>query len=237
MKGIIDIHAHILPDIDDGAYNMEEAQEMLMMAFRQGIHNIIATPHYKRGQSPEYIIKLYRKLQQSAFEIHKQYQIFLGQEILYSEDILEDLKEKRAFTMCGSTYVLIEFDPFIPYSRMFQSLRKIILARYIPILAHMERYPCLRKKGRVKELIDSGCMLQMNYSSITGYPFNKNVRWCRHQIKKEYVHMMGTDMHHINKRKPEIKKALIWINKHCRLETYQKLVCGNSEAMLKEKNE
>lgn len=237
MQGIIDIHAHILPGLDDGAANMEEAKTMLELAYGQGIRKIIATPHYKRGQNLEHIMEVSRQLQQKAYEIHKNYRIFLGQEILYSEDILEDLREKRALTMCGSNYVLVEFSPLISYTRLFQGLRKLILARYIPILAHVERYLCLREKGRVNELINIGSMLQMNYCSIAGSKLNSEVRWCRRQIQEENVHMMGTDMHHMNKRTPVIKNSLTWMRKSCSMETYQKLVSSNAQNILKKRKQ
>lgn len=237
MQEIIDIHAHILPGLDDGAFNMEEAQAMLQLAYSQGICKIIATPHYKRGQNRQFILEAGQRLQEKAYEINSQYQILLGQEILYFEDMMDDLRENKIFTMCQSRYLLIEFDPRISYSMMLQSLRKIIFACYIPILAHMERYLCLREKGKVEELIRSGCMLQMNYCSIIGTGFSSDIRWCRNQIRLGYVHMMGTDMHHYGGRGPEIKKALKWIRKHCGMDTYQKLVRGNAEEILKEKKQ
>ncbi len=235
MQGIIDIHAHVLPGVDDGAANMEEARAMLKMAYSQGIRSIIATPHYKRGQDLVHIMELITKLQQEAHQIHKHYNLYLGQEILYYEDLLEDLREKKVITMCGSNYVLVEFPPSVSYSRLFQCLRKIILARYIPILAHMERYLCLRERGRVNELIDSGCMLQMNYSSIIGSRLNYGVRWCRCQIQEEHIHMLGTDMHNMNERKPEIEKALAWIKKNCSKDMYQKLVSNHAQNILKKR--
>lgn len=236
MQEIIDIHAHVLPGLDDGAADMEEAKAMLKMAYSQGIRKIIVTPHYKRGQDPKQIMELNRRLQWEARKIDKCFNLYLGQEILYCEDILQDLKERRALTMCGSHYVLIEFPPLVPYSRMFQSLRKIILARYIPILAHMERYTCLREKGRVKELINSGCIMQMNYCSIAGSRFKRQVRWCRLQIQEGNIHMLGTDMHHMNERTPEIENALIWIKKNCSLEMYQNLTGNYALNILKKKN-
>ena len=53
---IIDIHSHILPGIDDGARNMDEAIEMLKMAIQEGINEMVVTPHYEVGveQSAKY---------------------------------------------------------------------------------------------------------------------------------------------------------------------------------------
>ena len=46
-KGLFDIHCHIVPSVDDGASSAEEAYKMLQMEYRQGVRNIIATPHYR----------------------------------------------------------------------------------------------------------------------------------------------------------------------------------------------
>lgn len=236
MREILDIHAHILPGIDDGARNMEEAQAMLQNAFSQGITRIIATPHYRRGQDPHFIQETKQKLQEKAHEIYDQYQIFLGQEIFYFEELPDELKKKNVITMCSSRYLLIEFDPMVTYSRLLQSIRKIIFTGYIPILAHIERYLCLRDDGRIKELIHSGCMLQMNYSSIIGRRHFRDIHWCRKQICQGYVHMMGTDMHHSNEWDLEIKKAIKWLKKNCSREMYEQLISSNAELILKESN-
>jgi protein-tyrosine phosphatase len=139
--------------------------------------------------------------------------------------------------MNDSTYVLLEYVPMVSYTILYQSLRKLILAHFTPILAHVERYQCLRKKGRVQELAACGCMLQMNYTSIIGSWLKKDVWWCRKQIQKELIHMFATDMHHADQRKPEIENALIWLKKHCSMDYYEKLVSDNSKVMLKEREE
>ena len=84
---------------------------------------------------------------------------------------------------------------------------------YTPILAHMERYGCLRKKG-TSELLDIGCKLQMNYDSIQGHWFSPEVRWCREQVKSGVIHFLGTDMHRSDYRPPQITEALKWLDGH-----------------------
>lgn len=237
MRGVFDIHAHILPGIDDGAKNMEESEAMLRLAFDQGISKIIATPHYRKGQDLQNLLEAGRILQEKAYEIHNQYQILLGQEIFYFEELTDELRKKSVLTMCKSRYLLIEFDPFVSYTMLLQSLRKVIFARYIPILAHMERYICLREGERVKELIRSGCMLQMNYSSIIGNWYFRDIHWCRNQISQGHVHMMGTDMHRPYEQRAKINKALDWLRKNCSTERYEQLTGGTAELILIERNE
>ena len=139
MMKIIDVHAHILPGVDDGSENWNESIEMLRMAYEQGIRTIIATPHYHQGQDIERLKETTGILRQEAQKLDPEYGIFLGQELMDSEGILDELRKGRALTMAGSRYVLIEFLPNVSYSRLYQRLRQLQGAGYIPILAHAER--------------------------------------------------------------------------------------------------
>ena len=47
--GLYDIHCHIVPGVDDGAVNLEEAVKMVEAQYKQGIRTIIATPHFRKG--------------------------------------------------------------------------------------------------------------------------------------------------------------------------------------------
>ena len=81
MQGIIDIHCHILPGIDDGAQTVREAREMLKMQYRDGVRKIILTPHYRPGMFEPSVSQIYRtyyRLQEEAKETN--IQLFLGRE-------------------------------------------------------------------------------------------------------------------------------------------------------------
>ncbi len=175
---------------------------MLQEAYRQGIKTIIATPHYRQGQDIEQLKELTGILRHEAQKLDPGYGIFLGQELMDSEEIVKELRSGRALTMAGSSFVLIEFLPGVSYSRLYQRLRQLQSAGYIPILAHAERYACLREEGRLGELKESGYLIQMNYRSLTGSMFNRNTQWCRRQILKENIHLLGTDMHNTGARAP-----------------------------------
>lgn len=111
MKGIIDIHAHILPGIDDGAKNWDESRKMLEKAYGEGIRHIIATPHYSRRGLTPHIYELAERLQDKAREIAPDFGTGLGQETFFHEGLVENLKMGKALTLEGSRYVLVEFEP------------------------------------------------------------------------------------------------------------------------------
>ena len=43
---MVDIHCHILPEVDDGAWDMEAAVDMAKIARDSGVKKIITTPHF-----------------------------------------------------------------------------------------------------------------------------------------------------------------------------------------------
>lgn len=213
-----DIHAHILPGLDDGASDEGESLKMLRMAAKQGVRAVTATPHYSeafRSTSPEEIRRQCMLLEQKAQEeVRQNFKIYPGQEIFYAEDVVQKLKEGRLLTLGASAYVLIEFHPASPYSMIYKGIREMTMAQYWPVIAHIERCTALREKGRVEELIDAGALMQMNYRSIGGKWYEETTRWCRKMLKEGNVHCLGTDMHNTKTRRPETQKACEWMEKH-----------------------
>lgn len=226
QQGIIDVHAHVIPGVDDGSRSMDESIHMLHMAAEQGIKAVIATPHYSRHRVLAKLKEQTEKIQVEICKTHPEFQIYPGQETFYHNELTQRLKAGEAYTMAESNYVLVEFMPQVPYETLFQGIRRLVLGGYYPILAHMERYGCLRRSG-VSELLSIGCKLQMNYDSLQGHWFSPEVRWCRKQVESGVIHLLGTDMHRSDHRPPEIREALKWLDGHVEEEYIQRLVYKN----------
>ena len=230
---IIDVHAHVLPGVDDGSKSLEESCRMLELAASQGIGAVIATPHYSHRRGITGYLEGLEELRQKIQQKLPEFQLYLGQETYYKEELLEDLEKGRALTLNGSRYVLVEFDPLVPYQNLYRGVRRLATAGYVPIVAHMERYRCLREERNLQDLRQSGCLFQMNYDSLNGTVFQAETRWCRNQVKKGYIHLLGTDMHRIDWRAPRIQESLKWLQKHTSEETFQKLLYKNAQKVLK----
>lgn len=214
--GIIDVHAHILPEVDDGAEDMDETNLMLQCAYAQGIRGIIATPHYVERHNladADAIRESVKLVQIAAKNIAPDFYIYPGQEIFYFDGIAEALRSGKALTLADTRYVLIEFSVSISYQDIVKAVRRLTQARYIPVLAHIERYRCLRNVGRVEELIQAGAYMQMNYASLTGMRHVGDRRWCRKMILAGRIHLLGTDMHRMDYRPPNVREAVEWLYK------------------------
>lgn len=214
MQPLIDIHAHVLPDVDDGARDLEESFRLLIRAAEQGITQVIATPHYHRSRGNLGYEELRTTLEAKVRQEIPGFHLYLGQETYYHEGLTESLRQGKALTMAGSRYVLVEFDPGVPYGMLHRGLRQLLLAGYTPVLAHMERYGCLRQDANLKDLSGSGCVLQMNYDSLRGSPFKRDVRWCRKRVLAGDIGLLGTDMHRLDFRPPEVTEAAAWVSRH-----------------------
>jgi protein-tyrosine phosphatase len=210
--GYIDIHAHILPEVDDGSGSMEETLQMLTIAYRQGIRTIIATPHYACGMNNITADKLKAvrdRVQAEAAKIDKEFQIFLGNELYYSDSIIEDLKAQKALTLAESMYILVEFSVKSSYNTIYNGFKSLILSGYVPILAHVERYECLRKnESRIEELIELGAYIQMNSSSLLGGFLDSEAAYNRKLLAQGYIHLIGSDCHDKVNRIPRMEDAV-----------------------------
>jgi protein-tyrosine phosphatase len=240
MQGYFDIHSHILPGIDDGPENLEETFRMLYIAYEEGIRVIVATPHFAAGSknvSSEKTLRIYREVSQEVTKAGIKLDIILGNELLYNMDMIDSLNKGEALTIDGTRYILVEFPPCTSFREIWKGLNHCIFAGYIPILAHVERYPCLIKEpSLVYNLITVGAYIQMNLSSIVGRITDPKVRFCYKLLKKEWVHFLGTDSHGAFERVPRAKKAAAFLNRKFGEKKVRQLFWENPMTMLEDKH-
>ena len=219
--GVVDIHTHVLPGIDDGAEKMALSYRMLRRSYKQGVRKVIATPHYVAYHwrtKPQQIQELMEKLAARVQKAMPDLELYRGQEIQYFEGMVEMLREGKLLTLAGSRYVT--------------------MAGYLPVLAHIERYQCLREKGRLEELMKEGAYLQMNYGSLTKLSHFWKIRerldrrWCRRTLLAGYISFLGTDMHGNRHRVPNSAKAIAWIRKKGGSELARQLSIENPEKII-----
>ena len=213
MPEIIDIHAHILPGIDDGARDWEETEALLIAAREQGICHIIATPHFSRRTDVDKLKELKNRTAELAQKKGLDLEISLGQELRYFEELICYLDQGKALTLAGSRYILVEFKPSDGYPTLKRAVHDLVQAGYIPILAHTERYLSLREKGRTEELIEKGACLQINGESLMGGLFDRTAAWCFREIRQGRIHFVASDMHRPDTRPPRLKEAFYKMTK------------------------
>ncbi|VIR74545.1 tyrosine-protein phosphatase CpsB [Streptococcus pneumoniae] len=219
---MIDIHSHIVFDVDDGPKSREESKALLAESYRQGVRTIVSTSHRRKGmfETPEEkIAENFLQVREIAKEVADDLVIAYGAEIYYTLDALEKLEKKEIPTLNDSRYALIEFSMHTSYRQIHTGLSNILMLGITPVIAHIERYDALENnEKRVRELIDMGCYTQINSyhvlkSKLFGERYKFMKKRARYFLERDLVHVVASDMHNLNKRPPYMKEAYELISK------------------------
>lgn len=237
MNQWFDIHSHILPGVDDGSVSMEQTRKMLKIAFNEGIGNLFATPHYGVGcvnKGLEELKEKYEIVNNAAKEIDADFQIILGNELYYSEDIIRHLRENKALTLGGTRYVLVEFRDNESFKNIKTGIHRLLIYGYLPILSHVETYSSLMDNyENIQKLVDLGAYMQMNTSSITEGIRSESRKRCKKLIKYNLVHFLGTNSHSDYKRTPCMRKGVNYLYRKYGKEMINRLLIENPKTLLR----
>lgn len=232
---IIDMHCHILPGIDDGARNEGSMERMFRIANTEGIEAIVATPHYTLGEDEKKLeaIKTKYALARKAWKKRgSQKELYLGNELLWEDGIVEALDNGKALTMNGTSYVLVEFLPDAGDTYIENAVRRLQYAGYLPIIAHVERYERLQSRKVLQRLVDMGVYLQVNVSTVLGkHGFllkHRMLRW----MQEGLIHFVGTDAHNSKTRRPEIQECAQYLEKKLGVTKTRQILEKNPMRML-----
>lgn len=206
---MIDLHCHILPEIDDGAKSVEESISLINAEKRQRVKAIMLTPHFNFERTD---IQSFCKAREHSLELLKSSQDFIntempvktGAEVYFSVRLNDEDLEPLCFS--GTNYILIELPVNERPYGLTHTLRALLNKGYIPILAHVERYPYLAKDPTVLyDLVMEGCLAQTNAGALLKNTERSSI--AMKYIKWELVQIISSDCHSSNKRPPNLKQA------------------------------
>jgi protein-tyrosine phosphatase len=205
---MVDIHCHILPDLDDGAVESSVAQEMAGMAIADGITHLVATPH--SNYRYEFIPEINRrKRDELQSQIGDALTLLLGCDFHLSYENLEALRSDPArFTINGKQYLLVEFaDTNIP-PNMDQIFFELIGRQLAPVITHPERNPLLSKNlEQICKWIEAGCLVQITAASFLGRFGRHAQESARQMLRRRMVHFIASDAHDTKSRPPLLSEA------------------------------
>lgn len=212
MDNLVDIHTHILPEIDDGAETVADSIQLAKEAVAQGITRIVATPHHQNGvynNQKEDVLSYIAALQEEFDRRKINITLLAGQEIQVYGECTRDLQEGKLLTINNSgKYLLLE----LPYDHVPTSIHNMIyeiqLLGVTPIIPHPERNVTLRRNpALLYRMIDRGALSQLTAASILG-KFGKEVQAFSYQcIEHSISHMIASDAHRPVKRGILLREA------------------------------
>ncbi len=233
---MIDIHSHLIPNVDDGAKSPEETIELIKEAREAGITDIILTPHYiinSYEQNAETLILLKDKLQQIINSENIKVNLHIGMEVYITDNLVEILKQNKILTLAGSKYLLMELPLNTNVQYLDMVIFKLIENNIIPIIAHPERYKFVQEyPSKVRELIESGCLIQSNIGSILGIYGKKAKKTIKYLLKNDLINFIATDTHRKNTIYPLLEKGIKKIEKITGKEKAEELTNLNVQKIL-----
>lgn len=213
-----DIHCHMLPGLDDGAKNLQMTEQMLEIAYAEGIRRLFFTPHFVHGRNryhPQDLDVVFSFIKEESAERYPDLELYLGNEVMWSSRICDHLRAGDIHTMNNTRYVLVEFPIHLPSTEILNAADDIMNIGFWPVIAHVERYGDLMDHmENMEELIQIGAYLQMNTRTVIGKRFDSFSKKCHHLLEQGFISFLGTDAHNITSRPPEYRKAARWLEKH-----------------------
>lgn len=239
MEGFIDIHTHILPEVDDGARDISEACRMIRMAWKNGTRALVLTPHYRgayKKNKPvwlrEYFDALRRMMEQELPEM----KLYLGNEIFYEKDAPEKLRAGEILSLNDTRYALLEFSSVSLRSQVVNGVTDMIYCGYIPVIAHVERYDIFHKDpGLIDEVLRMGAMIQVNAESIMGSQGLRIKHYCHTLLRDRKVHFVASDSHRVDKRPPLLSQCYEKVKKKYGREYAAQVFYKNARAILEDR--
>jgi protein-tyrosine phosphatase len=207
---MIDIHSHILPEIDDGARSLTEAMQMAGTAVSDGIRQIVCTPHMFNGISnnpePAEVIERVARLQDAV--AHTGLRVYPGNEVHITHDIAQQAKSNRVTRLNNKNYMLVEF-PSVTIPVGSEELFEALIGEGVhPILVHPERNLRFQTRpGLIADFVSRGVYVQVTAMSMTG-EFGFAAQSCAEDLMRHNcVHFIASDAHRSERRPPILSKG------------------------------
>jgi len=217
-------------------------EAMLQKELEQGARGMIVTPHYWKGRwtaSPETVRELAKQLEERGRRTDPDFFVKVGNEIkYYGPTSVELLKDGSCLTMGDTKYVLLEFSYDCTASDVETAVNQLRTRGYRPILAHVERYKCLRRDyDRLDQLIQSGAYLQVNAEVLKDGGLGSGLfgegAFLKKLFQYQMVHLIGTDAHNDGKRAPNMEPAIDWLRKKIGEAETKRIVYENPLTLLR----
>ena len=200
-----DLHAHILPGVDDGARTPEDTVEMARVAADTGTKIILATPHRKdvtEESSVNHLRKLIDDMNERIRDQSIDLTLVLGMENHLDVDLPDEIEAGRALPMNKTRYILVEM-PFFGRPQYIEDvLFKVQLLGLTPVLAHPERIQAFQQNtDMLAGFVERGMLTQVTAGSVIGY-FGKRVqRVTNNMLRRNLVHILASDTHYATGRR------------------------------------
>jgi protein-tyrosine phosphatase len=208
---MIDLHAHLLPGIDDGAADIETALAMARMAVADGITHMACTPHVMPGvyaNEATGIAAAVDRLAEALADEAIALVLLIGADAHMDPLLPGKLADGNVPTLNGSRYFLFEPPHDVAPPRSGEAVRTLVEQGFVPILTHPERLSWIESHyDLILAMAREGALIQLTAGSITGSFGRRPTYWSERMLDEGLVSIVATDAHNISSRPPVLSSA------------------------------
>jgi protein-tyrosine phosphatase len=233
---MIDLHAHLLPGVDDGPASWEEALELCWQLASQQVTAVVATPHFVPGCYPDagQVLELTDELNSRLRSLSIGISVYPGAEAYLVPELPQLVAARQILTLNNAgRYLLVEL-PFEEVPACTENVFfSLMLEGIIPVLAHPERNSRLRETpSLLATMVERGSLVQVNAGSLLGEFGPKAQKFTGDLLLQGQVHFIGSDAHCPRKRPPLWPAAYSRLEKLAGREAALALTLNNPKALL-----
>jgi protein-tyrosine phosphatase len=214
---MIDIHHHLLPQIDDGSDSLETSLAMASLAVAEGITHVVCTPHASNQYAFDPVVNAAKKedLRRALESAGIPLTLGSGCDFHMTFDNIELARQDPArFSINGLGYLLVEVPDFGLPAGLTETFYQLQLAGLTPILTHPERNPTLQANpSRLIDWLRGGVLIQVTADSVTGHKGKPAQRMALTLLETRWVHFLATDAHNLATRPPRMRDARVFVAK------------------------
>lgn len=199
----LDFHSHILPGIDDGATDINNAVQLATAMKEWGFDRVTCTPHItnKFRNTPETIRPAFEQLQEALYLQGIDLDLRMSAEYRIVPQTWPEVLEKGWIMPIEDRFVLMELPIFDPTDigdlKPLEEFKKVVSMGLTPLLPHPERYFYLSRR-ELMEFLEAGVRIQSNYGSLAGLYGDTAEQNARCLADEGLVSYWGTDMHNMH---------------------------------------
>lgn len=232
---MIDLHSHLLPNIDDGSNSMKASLRLAQDAVNNGVKIALMTPHHRNGQYINHkndVVRLTEEFQNQLDNENISLQVFPSQEVRINGELLNDLDNNDIlFADERNRYLLLEFpNNDVPIYSSYMIFR--LMQRGISVqIAHPERNTKIMDHPDILyHFIEKGAVAQITASSYVGNFGKKIQKFSESIVAHNLSHVFVSDVHDLPNRNYEMREAFEKLVKDLG-EPYKALFETNAEAI------
>ncbi len=233
---LTDLHCHLMPYVDDGAYDEEECLALLKLEAEQGVRCICLTPHLRADMfetSDEEILRHFAMVQELVREAALPLELCHSREYHFDRLFRKRLESGQLRPLGAGSSLLVEFGGWHGREEILDAVNMVKAAGYVPLIAHVERYAPLQQDWSFAcELREQGSLLQVNAGSVLGHEGLRQRLLCKKLLQKDLITVIASDAHDISFRTPQLRQCAEHLESKFGRQTARKLLSGNPKAIL-----